>query len=117
MLLHVTAGLPLAGTADSQAINFNGRDADADGNRLPVFAAGADAFIELQIVADHRNSGQDVWSVADQSCAFDQGSDLPIFDEICLGRREDKFSVGDVDLPAAEIHRVDTIFHGANDVA
>jgi hypothetical protein len=47
------------------AIDFNGRDANADGNGLSIFAAGADAFVEFQIVADHRNPRQHIGSVAD----------------------------------------------------
>src|SRR5579884_3421286 len=35
------------------AIDLDGRDADTDRHRLSILAAGADAFVELQIVADH----------------------------------------------------------------
>ena len=41
---------------------------------------------------------------------------LAVFDQVGLRRGEHKFAVGDVDLAAAEIHRVDAILHGANDV-
>ena len=51
MLLHESAGFALGGAADGHAIDFNGRNAHAYGNGLSIFAAGADAFIELQIVA------------------------------------------------------------------
>src|ERR1035437_7122856 len=80
------------------------------------FAAGADAFIEFQIVADHRNPRQHVGSVADQGCALDRGRDLSVFDEVGFRRRENKFAIRDVDLPAAEVHRVNAILHRTNDV-
>ena len=79
MLLHESAGLPLCGAADGHTIDFNRRDADSDWNGLSIFAAGADAFIEFQIVADHRNPRQHIGSVADQGCALDRGGDLSIF--------------------------------------
>ena len=40
------------GPADRQSVDAYRRQADADGDRLAVLAAGADAFVELQIVAD-----------------------------------------------------------------
>src|SRR2546430_840664 len=107
--LHESAGFPFCGAADGHTIDFNCRDAYADGNGLSIFAAGADAFIELQIVADHRNPRQHIRSVADQGCALDGGGDLSVFDEIGFRRRENKFAVRDVDLTAAEVHRVDAV--------
>ena len=56
---------------------FSGRNADADGHGLSVFPAGAYAFVELQIVADHRNAGQHIGAIADQRGAFDRRGDLP----------------------------------------
>jgi len=52
-LLHKPAGVFSGGAADGQAIDFYGRNADAYGDGLAIFAAGADAFVELQVVADH----------------------------------------------------------------
>src|SRR6266404_3978803 len=104
-LLHESAGFALCGAADGHTIDFNCRDAYAYGNGLSIFAAGADAFIEFQIVADHRNPRQHIRSVADQGCALDGGRDLSVFDEIGFRRRENKFAVGDVDLTAAEVDR------------
>src|ERR1700674_6130109 len=101
-LLHESAGFPLCGAADGQAVNFNRWDAAADGNSLSIFAAGADAFIEFQIVADHRNPRQHIGSIADQGCALDRGGNLSVFDEIRFRRRENKFAVRDVDLSATE---------------
>jgi hypothetical protein len=40
-------------SAHGHAIELDGRHAYADGYALAIFAAGADAFIELEVVADH----------------------------------------------------------------
>jgi hypothetical protein len=45
ILLHETAWIFLCGSANGQAINLNGRNAYANWHGLPVFAAGAYAFI------------------------------------------------------------------------
>src|SRR5260370_5218878 len=116
LLLNDSAGFPLCGPADSHTIDFNCRDADADRNGLSIFAAGAHAFIEFQIVADHRNARQHIGSVADQGCALDGGRDLSVFDEIRLRRRENKFAVRDVDLSATKVHRVDAVLYRTNNV-
>src|SRR5208283_891454 len=84
--LHESAGFPLGGAADGQAVDLDGWDAYADGNGLSIFAAGADAFIEFQIIADHRNPGQDIGPVADKRCPLDGRSDLSVFDEIGFRR-------------------------------
>src|SRR6266404_9678300 len=110
-LLHESAGFALCGAADGHAINFNCRDSYADGNGLSIFAAGSDAFIEFQIVADHRNPRQHIGSVADQGCALYGGGDLSVFDEIGFRRRENELTVRDVDLSAAEVHRVHAVFY------
>src|SRR6266446_1653218 len=52
--LHESAGFALCGAADGHTIDFNCRDSHANGNGLSIFAAGANAFIEFQIVADNR---------------------------------------------------------------
>src|SRR5207302_1456671 len=101
---------------DGEPVHFNGRNADTHWNSLAVFAAGANAFIELQIIANHGHPGQHVRPVPDQRSAFDRGGNNAVFDQIGLGRREHKFPVGDVDLPATEVDRVDATFHGADDV-
>ena len=106
-LLHEAADIFLRGAADGQAIDFDGRNAHADRHGLSVFAAGADAFVEFQIVADHRDARQHVGTVADQRCAFDRRGNLAVFDQVRFRRGEDELAVRDVDLAAAEIHGVD----------
>src|SRR5271166_3147000 len=81
-LLHEAAGVFFAGATDGQAVYFDGRNADADRDGLAVFAAGADAFVEFQIVADHGDASEHVGAVADQGCALDRGGDLAIFDQV-----------------------------------
>ena len=115
-LLHEAAGIFSGGAAYGQAIDFNRRDADAYWDGLAVFAAGADAFVEFQIVADHRDSRQNVGAVADQRRAFDGRGDLAVFDHVGFAGGEDEFAVGDVDLASAEVDGVDAVLDGANDV-
>src|SRR5690242_15624245 len=54
--------------------------ADTDRYALAFFAAHADAFVELQIVADHRHVRQHVRSRTDQRRALDRARDPAVFD-------------------------------------
>ena len=116
-LLHEAADIFLCRAADGEAIDLDGRDADAHGHGLSVFPAGAYAFVEFQIVAHHGNASQNIGAVANQSCAFDRGGDPAIFDHVGLGSGEHKLSVGDVHLAAAEIYCVNAMLDRSNDVA
>jgi hypothetical protein len=49
----------------SHPIQLDGGHAYAYGDGLAVFAAGADAFIQLQIVPHHGDVLQRFWAVAD----------------------------------------------------
>ena len=51
--LHEPAGIFSRRSSNGEAINFDRWNADADRYGLTIFAAGAYAFVELQIVADH----------------------------------------------------------------
>src|SRR5271157_25478 len=93
-----------AGSADGQPVNFQRGNSDADGNGLAVLAAGSDAFVELQIVADHGNLGQHVGAVAEGRRFWGGGGGGPVLDRVALGRGKDDFPVGDANLPAAKIH-------------
>ena len=90
-LLHEAAGIFPGSAAYGKAVNFQCGYTDADGHGLSVFAAGADAFVELKVVADHRHAGEDVRTVADQRGAFDRSGDLAVLDEIGLGGGEYEF--------------------------
>jgi len=56
--------------AHGQVIDQQGRLADAHGHALAFLAAGADAAVELHIVADHGNPGQRIRAVADEGGAL-----------------------------------------------
>src|SRR5207247_5088728 len=51
--LHEAAGVFSCGSTDCEAVYFQRGNADAYRDGLTVFAAGADAFVEFQIVAYH----------------------------------------------------------------
>src|SRR5205085_9748512 len=74
----------LSSSPDGQSIHLNRRHAHAYWNRLSILTAGSHAFIELQIVADHRDSGKHIRPVADQRCVFHWRRDLAVFDQIGL---------------------------------
>src|SRR5215471_13281595 len=95
------------GAADGEAIHAQSGLADADGHALAVLAAGADAVIQFQVVADHRDLGHGVWTVADQGRAFDGRADLAVLDQVCLGGGKYELARSDIDAAAAEIDRVD----------
>src|SRR3954463_3020534 len=94
---------PLSGTADGQSIDSERGLADADRYALAFLAAGADARVERQIVADNRDPCEGVGSVADERCALHRVGHLAVLDHERLGRREDELAARDIDLPAAEI--------------
>src|SRR5579863_6272945 len=106
-----------AGAADGDAVDAQRRLADADRHALAVLAAGADAVIERQIVADHGDAVQVGRSVADQHGALDRRADFAVLDAIGLGALEHVFAGRDVDLAAAEISGVDAVLHRGDDLA
>src|SRR5271170_7622503 len=69
-------------TPDGHLVQLDGGHAYAYGDGLAVFAAGAYAFIQLQIVADHRHVFQGFGAVADQGGVADGGGDFAVFDEV-----------------------------------
>ena len=87
--------------------SLDGGHSDTDGHALPGLAAGANSFIQGQIVADHGDVLQSFGAVADEGCALDRAGDFAVFDEVGLGGGEDELAVGDVDLAAAEVDGVE----------
>src|SRR6266571_2806745 len=61
-----------AGTANRDAVDAQRWLADADRDALTVLAASADAVVESEIVADHRNAMQVGRPIADQHGALDR---------------------------------------------
>src|SRR5262252_5137087 len=81
--------------ANGQRINAKGRLPNPHRDALPILAAGADAGIELHVVADHGNASHGVGTVADERRSFDRCTDLAVFDLVRLGAGEDELAGGD----------------------
>ena len=77
---------------NSQASKLQGRLPDTDRHALTVLAAGSDARIECQIVADHRHLRQGIRPVADQRRTLDRRGDPAVLDQIGLARRKDELA-------------------------
>src|SRR5262249_50603473 len=104
------------GAAYGHAVQFQSGNADAHGDGLAVLAARAHAFIEFQIIANHGNFGERVGTVADQGAVLERRGNLAIFDQVSFGSGENKFSVSDVNLAAAKIHRIYSALDRAQNV-
>src|SRR4029453_17183851 len=81
--------------ADRHAVDADGRQSHADRDGLAVFAAGAHALVELEVVADAAHAGERFRSVADQGRALDRAGDAAVLDQVGLARREHEAAVGD----------------------
>src|SRR5215217_713663 len=73
-----------AGAPDGEIIDAQGGLAYPHWHALPFLAARADAFIQLQIVADHRDAREDIGAVADQRGAFERCAEFAVLDGVCL---------------------------------
>src|ERR1700741_455115 len=102
--------------ANREPLDLERRLADPDRHALSLLAAGADAGVELQVVADHAHAGERVGPVADERRAFHRVRDLAVLDEIGLGGGEHELAVGDVDLAAAEVGGVEALAHALDDL-
>src|SRR5947207_13154756 len=87
-----------AGAAHGNAVHPQGRLADADRHALAVLAAGADAGVELEIVADHGDTLEIGRPVADQHGALERCAELTVLDLERLGDVEHVLTRRDVDL-------------------
>ena len=74
-----------------------------------MLAAGADAGIKFDIVADHGDAMQIGRTVSDQHGALQRRAELTVLDFVGLGALEHVFAGGNVDLAAAEIGREDAV--------
>ena len=108
--------MSLGGSADREAFDAQGGLTNAHGHALAIFAASAYARIKFHIVTDHRDSGQSLWPVANQSCAFDRIALFAVFHPPGLAGSKDKFSIGDVNLTAAKVDRINTAIDGSDDL-
>src|SRR5208282_540161 len=98
-----------ARAADRYAVDSNRRQTHAHRHRLAVLAAGPDAGVEREVVADHRDASQYVGAIADKRGAFDGARHPAVLDQVGLARGEHKFAVGDIDLSAAEADCVQAV--------
>src|SRR6476620_7413158 len=72
------AGSSTCRAADRHAIKLQRGNADTDLHRLAVFAARAYAFVELEIIAHHRNFGEGVRAVADQRAVLERRGNMAV---------------------------------------
>ena len=63
--------------------------------------------VEREVVADARDARQHVGAVADQRRALHRRAEAAVLDPVGLARAEHELAARDVDLPAAERHRVE----------
>lgn len=60
-----------------KSVDLEGGLTDTHRHTLAILAAGADAAIKLEIVADHADPGEDLGSIADQCRPLDGRVSLP----------------------------------------
>src|SRR5262245_37026833 len=102
--------------AHRDLVDAQRRLADAHRDALTVLAAGADAVVEGEVVADHADAVQVGRAVADQHRALHRRADLAVIDAVGLGALKDVLARRDVDLAAAKAHRVDALLHRRDDL-
>src|ERR1700730_14982704 len=109
-------GTASGGAADGECVDAQRRLTDPHGNALAVLAAGADAIVELQVVADHRDAREHVRAVADERGALERSGDPTVLARARRARGEHELPRGDVHLAAAEVDRVDATLDGGDDL-
>src|SRR5580700_6041900 len=80
--LHKAADIFPGCSAYGQAVDFNCRNTNTNGYGLSVLAASANAFVELQVIAHHRDTSEHIGPVSDQGRSFDGRGDLAVLDQI-----------------------------------
>src|SRR5579864_960844 len=110
-LLPLSCRLSSRRAAHGHAVQLQRGDANAHRHRLSIFTAGANAFIELKIVAHHGNFCQRVRTVANQRAVLQRRGYMAVFNHVSLRRGEDKLAVGNVHLSAAKVHRVNAALY------
>src|SRR5258708_2959969 len=86
--------IPSARAPNGDGVVAQGGLAAADRDALAVLAAGADAVVELEIVADHRYAAQVSGAVADQHGALDRRAAFAVLEPIGFGALEHVFARG-----------------------
>ena len=78
----------LSRAANRQAIDTQRGLTNANRHTLPLFAAGADAAIELHVIGNHADFFQALGAAADDGGAFDGVQNLAVFNpERFTGRK------------------------------
>src|ERR1700680_711629 len=88
----------LPGPPDGNPLHAQGGLADSDRNALAVLATGADAGIELEVIADHGDTVEVGRAVPDQHGALEGLRKLAVLDLVSLGHLEHVLARGDIDL-------------------
>src|ERR1044071_1600221 len=89
---RASGGANLARPADRNAVHAQRRLADPDRHTLAVLAAGADAGIKREVVADHADGVQVARAVADQHRPLDRRADLAVFQFVGLSALKHVFA-------------------------
>src|SRR5262245_41696764 len=105
-----------AGPADGDAVHPQGGLADAHRHALAVLAAGADAWVELEIVTYHPDPVEVGRAVADQHGSLQRLRQLAVLDLVGLGDLEHVLARRNVDLAAAEVDGVNPFSDRGNDL-
>src|SRR6185312_4384295 len=103
-------------SAHGHFVEFDGGNTHSYRDGLSVFSAGAYAFIQLQIVANHGYFGEGVRSIANQSAILQRRGNLPVLNHVGFRRREDEFPAGNVHLTATEIDGINSTMNGPDNV-
>src|SRR4051794_29466739 len=102
--LRATSSADLRAT-DRDRVDLYGGASNADGNALPVFAAGPNTVTRCHVGPEHGDLAQDIRPVADQVHALERRGELSVFDQVALGQREHEISVRNIHLTAAKALR------------
>src|SRR5262249_51697664 len=103
--------------SNGDAVKAQCRLTDADGNPLAVLAAGPDAGIKLEIVADHTHPMEVGRTIADEHGALHRLDELAVCNLVSLGHLEHVFTGSDVYLAAAEAHGENAVLDRRDDLA
>jgi hypothetical protein len=101
---------------DGEAVDLERRLPDAHRHALALLAAGADAAVEREVVADHADARQRVGAVADQRRALHRVRHLAVLDHVASAGGKDELAVGDVDLAAAKVRRIEALLRRCDDL-
>ena len=103
------------GSANYQPVDLERWLADTYRYALPGFSARRATIIQSQVIANHANDLEGVRSRPGQSSAFDRSCDPAVLDEEGKLALERELSTDDVDLPAAQVSKIEASLDRADD--